>query len=124
MKRPRSSTTLLGSAKKQPNPRNLLLMVRERWHMAMARTATANLQKDREVKNNIGLDGGSMRQMDAFDAIATASPPRDCNHRKHSWQTRLQELQEFSQIHGHCRVSARYPQNTSLGHWLAAMRKD
>jgi len=36
----------------------------------------------------------------------------------------LQELREFHQTQGHCRVPQRYPQNPSLGQWVASMRTD
>ena len=41
------------------------------------------------------------------------------------WQTRLQELQEIHQIHGHCRVPQIYPHNPSLGNWVSGtMRRE
>jgi len=41
---------------------------------------------------------------------------------KEAWETRLQELQEFHQTHGHCRVPQKYSQNPSLGMWVSTMR--
>ena len=41
-----------------------------------------------------------------------------------AWEKRLQELQEFHRTHGHCRVPQQYPQNPSLGIWVANMRKE
>jgi len=36
----------------------------------------------------------------------------------------LEELQEFHQINGHCRVPRKYPQNPSLGYWVNDMRTE
>jgi len=44
--------------------------------------------------------------------------------REMKWQTRLQELQEFHQIHGHSRVRRGYPRNPSLGSWVSIMRME
>ena len=41
-----------------------------------------------------------------------------------AWEIRLQELQEFHQTHGHCRVPRRYPPNPSLGIWVGRMRTE
>ena len=41
-----------------------------------------------------------------------------------AWETRLQELQEFHETHGHCRIPLKYPQNPSLGNWVMTMRKE
>jgi len=40
-----------------------------------------------------------------------------------AWEIRLQKLREFRQTNGHCRVPQKYPQNPSLGHWVASMRR-
>ena len=40
------------------------------------------------------------------------------------WEIRLQELQDFRQANGHCRVPRGYPQNPSLGIWVSHMRKE
>ena len=41
-----------------------------------------------------------------------------------AWEIRLEELQEFHQNHGHCRVPYKYPQNPSLGMWVKNMRTE
>merc|ERR1711935_841957 len=44
---------------------------------------------------------------------------------KHTvWEMRLEELQEFHQTYGHCRVPSKYPQNESLGNWVKKMRTE
>jgi len=102
------------------------------------------LQKHQELKN-IGLSSGSVQQTktsDAFperstmelkgvalsESVAAASQPnkkrRFTKTQEMQWQIRLEELQGFSQIHGHCRVPKPYPQNPSLGGWVNNMRTE
>jgi len=45
-----------------------------------------------------------------------------CNNT--TWKLRSQELRDFHQTHGHCRVPQKYAQNLSLGHWVAKMRRE
>merc|ERR1712008_607397 len=41
-----------------------------------------------------------------------------------AWEIRLEELQEFHQTNGHCRVPFKYPQNESLGKWVSTMQTE
>ena len=57
---------------------------------------------------------------------AAKSPPqkkrRSTSTREMQWQKRLQELREFHQIHGHCRVPQKYPPNPLLELWVSRKR--
>jgi len=97
------------------------------------------------VGQNIGLGSGSVQHTKTSDAyadrrtmelkrvalgenVATTSQPKKKRPftltQEIQWQTRLRNLGEFHQIHGHCRVPRNYPQNPSLGIWVNRMRTE
>ena len=41
---------------------------------------------------------------------------------KISWEERLEQLKEFKNINGHCRIVRSYPENPSLGEWCHRQR--
>jgi len=91
------------------------------------------------------LGSGSVRHTNSSDAfaergtmdlkrvalggsVATTSQPNKKRRFRRTqeipWQRRLQDLQEFNQTHGHCRVPQKYPKNPSLGKWVQTMRRE
>jgi len=41
-----------------------------------------------------------------------------------AWEIRLEELRDFRQTYGHCRVPKIHLENLTLGHWVSYMRKE
>eukprot|EP00339_Tiarina_fusa_P002583 CAMPEP_0117085558 /NCGR_PEP_ID=MMETSP0472-20121206/60130_1 /TAXON_ID=693140 ORGANISM="Tiarina fusus, Strain LIS" /NCGR_SAMPLE_ID=MMETSP0472 /ASSEMBLY_ACC=CAM_ASM_000603 /LENGTH=296 /DNA_ID=CAMNT_0004814831 /DNA_START=55 /DNA_END=945 /DNA_ORIENTATION=- len=55
--------------------------------------------------------------------VSPASQPREApSPNWNKWDTRLQELLDFKQTHGHCRVPNVHPENSHLAQWVKRQR--
>ena len=68
----------------------------------------------------------------SFEGRRTQSPSNKNKHlspsvvhqTKGPWEERFQELLDFRQEHGHCRVPKRYAANKSLANWVSKQRQE
>ena len=60
----------------------------------------------------------SKEQVDLLQSIGLETDVRDSR-----WQSKLDELYEFRNVHGHCHVPKKYPKNQALANWCGTQRR-
>ena len=61
-------------------------------------------------------------EADATKSSGQPPKPKQNKTTRMSWEERLEQLEEYKAVHGHCRVPYKYNENPSLGYWANNQR--